>query len=95
LQVQITKTSEKIYSFCGLNLISDNFDKCGLRQIIDQKLGDRGANAVFAYSDCVKNYSMLFFGGGYCAEDIQVHLKDELAQISGVNVCSADTLLRR
>ncbi len=32
--------------------------------------------------------------GGECAEDITVHLRRELNQVKGFNVCSADTLLR-
>lgn len=92
--MKITKTSENIHSFGGLNFISNHFDKLGLRQIIDKKLGSRGEKAVFSYSDCIKNYIMLFMAGGDCAEDIQVHLKDEFNNIKGLNNCSADTLLR-
>lgn len=92
--MKITKTSENIHSLGGLNFISNHFDKLGLRQIIDQKLGSRGEMATFSYSDCVKNYLMLFMAGGDCAEDIQVHLKDEFDHVKGVKNCSADSLLR-
>jgi len=92
--VKITKTSENIHSFGGLNFISNNFDKLGLREFIDKKLGLRSTFAKFAYSDCIKNYLMLYMAGGDCAEDIQVHLKDELDNVKGINACSADTLLR-
>jgi len=92
--VKITKTSENIHSSGGLNFISNHFDTLNLRQIIDQKLGSRGEMATFSYSDCTKNYLILFLAGGDCAEDIQVHLKEEFDNVKGLNTCSADTLLR-
>lgn len=92
--MKITKTSENIHSLGGLNFISNHFDKLGFGQIIDKKLGSRGEMAIFSYSDCIKNYLMLFMAGGDCAEDIQVHLKDEFDNVKGLNNCSADTLLR-
>jgi len=92
--VKITKTSENIHSSGGLNFISNHFDTLNLRQIIDQKLGSRGEMATFSYSDCTKNYLILFLAGGDCAEDIQVHLKEEFDNVKGLNTYSADTLLR-
>ena len=50
--------------------------------------------ATFSYSDCTKNYLILFLAGGDCAEDIQVHLKEEFDNVKGLNTYSADTLLR-
>ena len=36
----------------------------------------------------------MIFCGGQCAEDITEHLRSELEQVKGFEVCSADTLLR-
>ena len=92
--MKITTSSENIQAFGGLNFISNEFNSLGLSQLIDNQLGGRGTFAQFSYSDIIKNYWLLAFAGGDCAEDIQTHLKTELCSTTGTNVCSADTLLR-
>ena len=92
--MKITTPSENIQAFGGLNFISNEFNSLGLSQLIDNHLGSRGSFAQFSYSDIIKNYWLLAFAGGDCAEDIQTHLKSELCSTMGTNVCSADTLLR-
>jgi hypothetical protein len=92
--MKIIKTSENINSFGGLNLISKEFDKLGLAEIITESLGKRSIFCTYSYADIIKNYWMIFFAGGDCAEDIQDNLKTELSNVQGLSVPSADTLLR-
>lgn len=92
--MKITTSSENINSFGGLNFISNEFDRLNLGKTITSILGSRSLLAKYQYADVFKNSWMILFAGGDCAEDIQTNLKSELSSVLGMNVCSADTILR-
>jgi len=92
--MHITKSTEKITPFGGLNFCLESYHESGLAGRIDRQLGQRNKTAGFSYSDIMANLMAVFFGGGDCAEDINEHLGDYLDQMPNMAVCSADTILR-
>lgn len=92
--MKITTSTNNIKSFGGLNFISAEFDQLQLPALITKHLGERPPQAVFSFSDAIKNLWSIIFAGGDCAEDISTNLKEELLQIENLQVCSPDTLLR-
>jgi len=54
----------------------------------------RGAGKGYSYSTLFRNWNNVFFCGGECAEDIEVHLRDTLEQIPDNAVPGADSMLR-
>lgn len=92
--MNITKSAEKITPFGGFNFCFKSFYDCGLAGVIDQHLGERVKTTGFSYSDIMANHMAIFLNGGDCTEDINEHLRGHLHQVRGMNVCSADTILR-
>lgn len=92
--MHITKSSDQITPFGGLNFCMAEFSRTGLPELVDQLLGSRGPQATYCYSDLVANWMGIFFTGGDCAEDIGEHLSGPLSTIKGIPGCSPDTLLR-
>lgn len=99
--MKITTSTNNIKSFGGLNFISTEFDQLQLPALITKHLGERPPQAVFSFSDAIKNLWAIIFAGGDCAEDISTNLKEELLQtclpdrqVENLQVCSPDTLLR-
>lgn len=93
-KMHITKSSDKITPFGGLNFCLEHFRDSGLSELIDRELGPRGQMAAFSYSDIVSNLMSVLFTGGDCAEDLAEHLREPLIRTRGLSVCSPDTLLR-
>jgi hypothetical protein len=91
---KVVKFSQTITPFGGISYINSQFNKSGLVQLIDNELGIRGNGTGYSHSDIFRTWTNVFFCGGECAEDIQVHLHETLKQIPGNSVPSADTLLR-
>ncbi|MDZ7720814.1 MAG: IS1380 family transposase [Balneolaceae bacterium] len=92
--MHITKSSDKITPFGGLDFCLESFHTCGLAGLIDRHLGPRGQMAGFSYSDIVANLMSVLFTGGDCAEDLADHLREPLHRTRGLSPCSPDTLLR-
>lgn len=92
--MKITYSSEKINSFGGINFADQIISNASVYNTIDSELGKRGDKAQYSYSDLIRSYLLMTLCGGSCAEDITEHLRPELDQVKGFNVCSADTLLR-
>lgn len=92
--MHITKSSDKITPFGGLDFCLESFHQSGLTGLIDHRLGPRGQSAGFSYSDIVANLMSVLFTGGDCAEDLAEHLREPLRRTRGLSVCSPDTLLR-
>ena len=92
--MKITYSNDTIQFFGGLNFITNEFNNFKLEELITQHLGSRSIFSTFSYSGVIKNLWAITFAGGYCAEDIQSNLKNELHQVEGLNVCSADAILR-
>jgi len=91
---KVVKFSQPITPFGGISYVNAEFNNCGLGQLIDNELGIRGIGAGYSYSEIIRNWSNIFFCGGECAEDIQLHLRDTLEQIPHNTAPSPDTLLR-
>jgi len=91
---KIAKLSNNITPFAGISLVNDEFNRCGLSQLIDIELGARGNGAKYSYSDIFRTFSNIFHSGGDCAEDAQKHLRDTLEQIPNNPTPFPDTLLR-
>jgi len=92
--VKVTTSTDNIGAYGGLNFISEIFNTLEFSDLIETHLGTRPLQAAFSYCDVIKNLWMVFLAGGDCAEDIQEHLKSNLAQIPNTKVCSADTMGR-
>jgi len=92
--MKITYSSEKIYSFGGINFADSIISNAKLYEIINQELGSRGDRATYSYADLIRSYLLLSLCGGECAEDVAENLRGELEQVHGFEACSADTLLR-
>jgi hypothetical protein len=92
--MKITYSTDKINPFGGINFVNKTLENTGVFQIIDNELGARSAQAEYCYSDIFRAYWLLNFTGGDCAEDITEHLRPYLADIKGIAVPGADTLLR-
>jgi Transposase DDE domain group 1 len=92
--MKITYSTQNINSFGGINFADSIIGNASVYKTIDQTLGQRGINAGYSYSDLFRSYLLMVLCGGGCAEDITEHLRSELSQVKGFEVCSADTLLR-
>ena len=91
---KIQKLSANISPFAGISYVNAEFNRCGLSELIDTELGVRGQGGGYSYSDIFRTWFDIFFCGGECAEDVQVHLGPSLKQIPDNSVPSADSLLR-
>jgi hypothetical protein len=94
MKTKVQKISKNITPFAGVFFANDEFNRCGLRTLIDQQLGMRVSTKGYSYGNLIGNFFNLFLCGGDCAEDLQHHLRPALEQIPGNQVASADTLLR-
>ena len=74
--MKITKSHAKINPFGGLNFCIDLLKTEGITQLIDQHLGQRVRYAGFDFSEILINQLSIYFTGGDCAEDINVHLRE-------------------
>ena len=92
--MKITTSKSVVNPFGGFNFCIELLQKEGIPQLIDQHLGKRVLYAGFDYSQILLNQLAVYFTGGDCAEDINEHLRPHLKQVKGIEVCSADTLLR-
>ena len=92
--MKITYSKENINSFGGINFADSIIGNTSVYKTIDQTLGQRGIKAGYSYSDLFRSYLLMVLCGGGCAEDITEHMRSELSQVKGFEVCSADTLLR-
>jgi hypothetical protein len=91
---KVQKLSKNITPFSGVFFVNDEFNRCGLRKLIDKQLGSRISTQGYSYGNLFGNFFNLFLSGGECVEDIQQHFRPTLEQIPGNAVASADTLLR-
>ena len=91
---KIQKISKNITPFGGIFFVNEEFNRSGLRHLIDNQLGIRVSTKGYSYGNLIGNFFNLRLSGGECAEDIQQHFRPTLEQIPGNAVASADTLLR-
>ena len=58
--MKVTNSFEKINPFGGINFILDEARKCGIPQLIDSLLGERGKGYTYKYSD-IFIYDVVYF----------------------------------
>ncbi len=93
-RVKVQRISSNVSPFVGISFVNQRFNKSDLSQLIDYELGQRVKTVEFSYSEIIINFTNVFCSGGSCAEDIQTHVGKHLKSIPGINVPSADTILR-
>jgi len=86
--------SKNITPFSGVFFAHEEFNRCGLRELIDNQLGSRSSTKGYTYGNLLGNLFNLYLSGGECVEDIQQHFRSTLEQIPGNVVASPDTMLR-
>jgi len=86
--------SKNTTPFAGVFYVHDEFNRSGLRQLVDTQLGYRVSTKGYSYGNLFSNFFKLFLSGGECAEDLQQHFRATLEQIPDNSVASADTQLR-
>lgn len=92
--MKVTKSAEKITPFGGFNFVFRSFKESGLADLIDKQLGMRVKTFGFSHSDIFTTHLAIYFNGGDCIEDVNDHLREHLQNVRGMQVCSADTILR-
>ena len=92
--IKVEKSNQNINPFGGINFVIDAINNYGIAEQIDNQLGDRPAQAEYSYSEVFKSLWSIFFCGGDCAEDLNVHLNDFLKNTAGLKLPNADTVLR-
>jgi hypothetical protein len=91
---KIEKESEKITPFAGISLINNEFNRCGMSELIDKELGARVTLYGYQYSDIIRALCNVYYSGGNCVEDIQTHFGFYLKAIPNNPTPSSDTILR-
>ena len=89
-----SKKNSIMTPFAGIFFVNEEYHRIGLGKLIDKQLGMRVSSCGYSYSEIIHSWFNIFFCGGDCAEDIQVHLRNTLKDIPNSKVPSADTLLR-
>ena len=90
---KVSIKSEKITAFGGIFFVLDKFDRI-LSSVIDSHLGLRSRLIGYQYSEIIRAVFSVFCCGGDCMEDLNLYLKDMLAERPHTRVPSADTVLR-
>ena len=90
---KVSIKSEKITAFGGIFFVLDIFDRI-LSSVIDSHLGLRSKLIGYQYSEIIRAIFSVFCCGGDCMEDLNLCLKDMLAERPHTRVPSADTVLR-
>ena len=90
---KVSIKSEKITAFGGIFFVLDKFDRI-LSSVIDTHLGLRSKLIGYQYSEIIRAIFSVFCCGGDCMEDLNLYLKDVLAERPHTRVPSADTVLR-
>ena len=91
--MKLQKVSQSASSFAGISFVHEEFNKCGLLQLIDEQLGKRNASG-YGHGELFRTWFEIFFCGGEVAEDVQEHLRSTLESMPGNRVAAPDTLLR-
>ena len=90
---KVQQKSEKISAFGGIFFVLDKFDRI-LSSVIDSHLGLRSTQTGYQYSEITRAVFSVFCCGGTCMEDLNLYLKDVLAERPHTRIPSADTVLR-
>lgn len=86
--------TDNINPFGGLFSIFKQFDRSGLRSVIDSHLGKRGVTkAAFTHGDVFASMFGSYLCGGDCIEDV-MDIKPFWDNREDIRVCSSDVILR-
>jgi hypothetical protein len=91
--MKLQKVSQSVSSFAGISFVHEEFNNCGLLQLIDQHPGKRNASG-YGHGELFRTWFDIFFCEGEVAEDVQEHLRPTSESIPGNRVAAPDTLLR-
>lgn len=87
--------STGISPFGGLNYVLNEFEKLGIRQLINKGLPQLANQSQYSWYDVFMSYCSVFFCGGDCAEDLSVNLKGWLKNNPFIKISSPDRILAR
>ena len=91
---KIQLKSDNINPFGGLFPIFRQFNRSGLRSVIDKHLGKRGSTkAAFTHGDVFASLSGNYLCGGDCIEDV-MDIKPFWGGREDIRICSSDVMLR-
>ena len=90
---KVQQKSEIITAFGGIFFVLDKFDSI-LSSVIDSHLGLRSRLIGYQYSEIIRAVFSVFCCGGDCMEDLNLYLKDVLAERPHTRIPSADTVLK-
>jgi len=94
--IKIIRMKNSFFNSClpTRQVVFKSFKDSGLSDLIDKQLGKRVKTIGFSYSDIFANHLAIYLNGGDCTEDVNDHLREHLQNVRGMQVCSADTILR-
>lgn len=87
--------SSNISPFGGLNFVLNEFEKLGIRELVNKELPSLPKQSRYSWYDLLASYWSVFFCGGDCAEDLAINLKEGLADNPFINISSPDRVLER
>ncbi len=90
----IKKYNSKITPFGGIHLLHKRLFSEGIHQFIDNEIGNRVSSLGYNYSDLILSRIYTTFCGGHATEDVNYVKDSTLQHLKGINIPSADTILR-
>ncbi len=61
--MKLQKVSQSTSSFAGISFVHEEFNKCGLLQLIDEQPGKRNASG-YGHGELFRTWFEIFFCGG-------------------------------
>jgi len=87
-------SNSKVTPFGGIHLIHKQLSACGAINFIDNQLGERVKTVGYNYSEILLSRIYTAFCGGNATEDVNYLRDNTLKHLKGINIPSADTILR-
>ena len=84
----------KVTPFGGIELMHQQLVSCGAIDFIDNQLGQRVKYVGYNYSDILLSRIYTAFCGGNATEDVNYVRESTLNHLKGIDIPSADTILR-
>lgn len=91
--MKITKSSDKVNPFGGINFVIAALQKIGIMQVIDNQLGSRAGQADYSYSDIILGHCYANLCGAERLEDVE-KLRPILGIFPDFKSASSDTTSR-
>ena len=87
--------SRAISAFGGMNFVFEDFNSLGLDQLFIKGLPQLPSQSKYCWRDIIYPLFSVYFCGGTCIEDLEIHLKPHLSPNPFCEIPSPDTILRR